>query len=123
MKDPPQGAYIEKIMFLWLVFCSLEVLHAWSVIKAVEWQTVSELFAVGRYTSVFAMLLLAVYLSLRLRFITSIKGEFYESELVERPAGITRWRDTLDNLVVEKFFNRQTLLGRMFALPEHHQRS
>jgi hypothetical protein len=30
MKDPPQGAYIEKMMFLFLLFCSMEILHAWS---------------------------------------------------------------------------------------------
>ncbi len=121
MKDPPQGAYIEKIMFLWLVFCSMEVLHGWGAINAVEWKTLSDIFSTGQYASNVALLMIAVYLSLRLRFISSIKGEFYEQELSTRPAGITRWRDTLDNMVVESFFNRHTLMGRLFAVPENQQ--
>ncbi len=121
MKDPPQGAYIEKIMFLWLVFCSMEVLHGWGAINAVEWKALSDIFSTGRYASNVALVLIAVYLSLRLRFISSIKGEFYEQELSTRPAGITRWRDTLDTMVVESFFNRHTLMGRLFAVPEHQQ--
>jgi hypothetical protein len=121
MKDPPQGAYIEKIMFLWLVFCSMEVLHGWGAINAVEWKTLSDIFSTGQYASNVALMLIAVYLSLRLRFISSIKGEFYEQELSERPSGITRWRDTLDTMVVESFFNRHTLMGRLFAVPEHQQ--
>jgi len=52
---------------------------------------------------------------MRLRFITSVKGEFYEQELALSPKGVTRWRDSLDNIVIEKFFNRKLLLGRMFA--------
>ncbi len=121
MKDPPQGAYIEKIMFLWLVFCSMEVLHNWGAINAVEWETLSSIFSTGQYASNVALVFIALYLSLRLRFITSVKGEFYEQELSERPAGVTRWRDTLDNMVVESFFNRQTIMGRLFAVPAHQQ--
>jgi hypothetical protein len=121
MKDPPQGAYIEKIMFLLLIYCSMEVLHSWSIIKAVEWTTLSEIMETGQYASNVALGLIAIYLSMRLRFISSVKGEFYESEISERPAGVTRWRDTLDNMVVDSFFNRRTLMGRLFAVPEHQR--
>ena len=117
MKDPPQGAYIEKIMFLFLIFCCMEILHAWSFIKTVDWQTFSYVERLGKYVSVGILLLIAMFFGLRLRFITSVKGEFYEQELATSPTGITRWRDSLDNLVVEKFFNRKLLLGRMFATP------
>jgi len=75
----------------------------------------------GQYASNFTLALIMVYLALRLRFISSVRGEFYETELSERPAAITRWRDTLDNMVVESFFNRHTLMGRLFAVPEHQR--
>ena len=117
MKDPPQGAYIEKIMFLFLVFCSLEVLHSWTAIKLVEWQAASSIWTVGVYVSDVVLLLLVGAFSMRLRFITSVKGEFYEQELALSPSAVTRWRDSLDNLVVEKFFNRKLILGRMFVAP------
>jgi hypothetical protein len=121
MKDPPQGAYIEKIMFLLLIYCSMEVLHAYSSIKSVEWSTLAGIMETGQYASNFTLALIMVYLALRLRFISSVRGEFYETELSERPAAITRWRDTLDNMVVESFFNRHTLMGRLFAVPEHQR--
>jgi putative effector of murein hydrolase len=117
MKDPPQGAYIEKIMFLLLVFSSMEIFHAWAAVKTIEWKTFSDLWWMGHYVSVFLHLLISVFFALRLRFITSVKGEFYEQELVTSPTAITRWRDTLDNLVIEKFFNRKLLLGRMLVDP------
>jgi hypothetical protein len=115
MKDPPQGAYIEKIMFLFLVFCSLEVLHLWTAMKEVEWSASGSIWTVGLNVSNVVLALLAGAFSMRLRFITSVKGEFYENELAVSPSAVTRWRDSLDNLVVEKFFNRKLILGRMFV--------
>ena len=115
MKDPPQGAYIEKIMFLFLVFCSMEILHAWSAVKALEWQTFASVMGAGQYASLGVLLLIALFFPLRLRFITSANGEFYEQELATRPTGITRWRDTLDNMVIDSFFNRRALVGRLFV--------
>jgi hypothetical protein len=119
MKDPPQGAYIEKIMFLFLVLSSLEILHAFSAITSLEFQVFAQLWNAGQYVSVAVIVLISLALATRLHFITSIKGEFYESELATRPAGVTRWRDTLDNIVIEKFFNRKLILGRMFVDPTH----
>ena len=121
MKDPPQGAYIEKIMFLLLVFCSLEALHLWTAMKEVEWSASSSIWTVGLNVSNVVLALLAGAFLMRLRFITSVKGEFYEQELAIRPSTITRWRDSLDNLVVEKFFNRKLILGRMFVSPNRRQ--
>jgi hypothetical protein len=117
MKDPPQGAYIEKIMFLFLVFCSLEILHAWSFVKSLEWHAFADTMRIGQYVSIGVLLLITLFFALRLRFITSVRGEFYEQELAASPGGVTRWRDSLDNLVVEKFFDRKVLLGRMFVTP------
>jgi hypothetical protein len=117
IKDPPQGAYIEKIMFLLLVFCTLEIVHAWTFINSLNWGGFTEVFIVGQYVSVFVLLLMAVFFGLRLRFITSAKGEFYEQELAISPGSITRWRDTLDNMVIQKFFNPKVIIGRLLVDP------
>lgn len=119
MKDPPQGAYIEKIVFLFLISSSLEILHSWSAINSLEFQSLSQVWEAGQYLSAVVFALIALAFATRLHFITSVKGEFYESELVERPSGVTRWRDSLDNIVIEKFFNRKLILGRMFIDPSH----
>jgi hypothetical protein len=123
MKDPPQGAYIEKIMFLLLVFCTLEILHAYSSLQMIQWDAFIDVIEVGGYISVAVLLLLAAFFGLRLRFITSAKGEFYEQELAASPAGITRWRDLLDNVVIEKFFNRKLILGRLAVDPRTRRNS
>lgn len=115
MKDPPQGAYIDKIMLLFLIFCTMEILHAWSFIKSVEWQSFYELLSMGNAVSLGVFVLIGVFLGLRLRFIRSVKGEFYEQEILVSPGNVTRWRDALDDLVVAHFFNRKAILGRLFV--------
>lgn len=121
MKDPPQGAYIDKIMFLFLIFCTMEIMHAWSFIKSVEWQNFFELWNIGQAVSVFILLLIATFVGLRLRFIRSVRGEFYEQEILASPGSVTRWRDALDDLLVAHFFNRKALLGRLFVSSSDEQ--
>lgn len=113
--DPPQGAYIEKIIFLFLPYCSLEVLHHFAYIKSVEASTLQDIMQIGQYLSLASLLMLTVFFGLRLRFITSVKGEFYERELVSDAEHISRWRDALDNLVVRHFLNPKAIHGRLFA--------
>jgi hypothetical protein len=114
-KDPPQGAYIDKIMFLLLLYCSMEIFHAWSYIHAIEWEQLVQTFVIGQYISIFILLLIAGFFGLRLRFVTSVVGEFYENELVHSAQHITRWRDWLDNIVLHYFFNPKAVTGVFFS--------
>ena len=113
--DPPQGAYIEKIIFLLLPYCSLEILHHYAYIKSVEYATLVDVQQIGYYLTLLNLLLLLVFFGLRLRFITSVKGEFYERELVSDAEHISRWRDAFDNLVVRHFLDPKAVHGRLFA--------
>ena len=113
--DPPQGAYIEKIVFLFLPYCSLEILHQYAYIKSVQFSMLNDVAMIGYYLSLVNLLGLLVMFALRLRFVTSVKGEFYERELVSDSEHISRWRDAFDNLIVRHFLNPQTLHGRLFA--------
>jgi hypothetical protein len=113
-KDPPQGAYIDKIMFLLLLTCSLEILHNWGYIKNVEWGSMADLFSVGQYVTFLVELAMVLFFTLRLKFITSVQGGYYESELDSNPAAVTRWRDWVDNLVLAHFFDYKLFNGRLF---------
>ena len=115
LKDPPQGAYIDKIMFLFLVFSTMEIMHAWSLVKSIEWNSFYELLSMSRVVSLAILVLIVAFFGLRLRFIGSVKGEFYENEILTSPTSVTRWRDDLDNLLITHFFNRKALLGRLFV--------
>ncbi len=114
-KDPPQGAYIEKIMFLLLIFVSLESLHSWAYVRSVEWAMFMEFLVLGQYLSLAILALITLFFGLRLRFISSVQGEFYEQQLVSSPERISRWRDWVDNFVLSYIFNSQTLVGRLLA--------
>ena len=113
-KDPPQGAYIDKIMFIFLLFCSMEILHNWAFNKSLEWKTWNDLSTIGQYVTVCIEALMVLFFALRLHFITSVQGEFYETELAANPQRITRWRDWIDNLILSQFFNFKIFNGRMF---------
>jgi hypothetical protein len=114
-KDPPQGAYIEKIMFLILILVSLESLHSWAYVKSVEWSIFVDFFVLGQYLTFGVLTALTLFFGLRLRFISTVQGEFYEQQLVSNPQRITRWRDWVDNFVLSYIFNSQTLVGRLLA--------
>jgi hypothetical protein len=114
-KDPPQGAYIEKIMFLLLIFVSLESLHSWAYVRSAEWAMYMEFLVLGQYLSIGILALITMFFGLRLRFISSVQGEFYEQQLVSNPERISRWRDWVDNFVLSYIFNSQTLVGRLLA--------
>ena len=116
-KDPPQGAYIDKIMFLLLLLASMEIIHNWGYMKSVEMSSWDELFGVGQYVTILIELLMVLFFSLRLKFITSVHGEFYETELAANPQQVSRWRDWVDNIVLAKFFNFKTFNGRLFQNP------
>lgn len=113
--DPPQGAYIEKIIFLFLPYCSLEVLHFFAYVTLNDYGAYQQLYSIAQYLVIFNLLNLLIFFSLRLSFITSIKGEFYERELVLDSEHISRWRDSVDSLVVRYFLNPKTIHGRLFA--------
>lgn len=121
--DPPQGAYIEKIVFLFLPYFSLDILHFFAYVTSDNYASYIELYSTAQYLVVFNLLLLLVFFSLRLSFITSIKGEFYERELVLDSEHISRWRDGIDSLVVRHFLNPKTIHGRLFAPRESKSRA
>jgi hypothetical protein len=116
-KDPPQGAYIEKMMFFFLLLVSLEIFHNWSLMNVIEWDLSLQMIGMGEMLSAFLLCVIALFFLLRLRFITTAYGEFYETELVESPTTITRWRDALDNYVLAHFFSKDSMVGRFFVDP------
>jgi hypothetical protein len=115
-KDPPLGAYIEKIMLLFLILCALEILHAWAYIYTLELGDWVDVFQIGVYISNGVLILMALFFSLRLRFIVSPTGKDYEQELVRNAQRTTRWRDVFDDLLIRRYFNPKTLKGRLLAL-------
>lgn len=113
-KDPPQGAYIDKMMYVFLIIFSLDIFHQWAAIKSVEFDGYMSLFGIGQYFSAGFFVLLIVFFYARLKFIKSVVGEFYETEIQTNPEMITRWIDGIDKYILKHFTSSKDLKGRLF---------
>lgn len=113
-KDPPQGAYIDKMMYVFLIIFSLDIFHQWAAIKSVEFDGYVDLFGIGQYFSAGLLVLLIVFFYARLKFIKSVVGEFYETEIQTNPEKITRWIDGIDKYILKNFTSSKDLKGRLF---------
>lgn len=109
LADPPKSAYMEKILWCLLPFCSFEGLHYYAFIQVKLYDDYRAVVFLGMYASMGIMLALLLLLILRLRFIQSIEGRFYEYRLIQDASRITRWRDAFDNWILRQFMTRNEL--------------
>ena len=79
-----------------------------------EWGVLWNLDTVGQYVILFVDAAMVLFFALRLKFITSVQGGYYEAELDANPSAVTRWRDWVDNLVLAHFFDYKLFNGRLF---------
>ena len=119
-KEPPEGAYMDKIVFALLLFVSTDLLHFWGYMKSVEWSSLTEFFTIGQYISNFLLIVLVVLFSMRLRFVLSPQGSYYEGEIATNPKGVSRWRDAIDTLILMKYFKVKSVQGRLFQKSTHN---
>jgi hypothetical protein len=101
-------------VFAFLLFVSTDILHYWGYMKSVEWSSLTEFFIIGQYISNFILVVLVILFSLRLKFVLSPQGAYYEQEIATNPRGISRWRDMIDTMILMKFFKTRTVHGRLF---------
>jgi hypothetical protein len=114
--DRPQGAYFEKIIFFLFLFFSLEGLHAWAFTKSTDTQLYYSIHSTGQYLVVAVLLALVYVCSVRLRFLVSPIGMYYERQVVRRPEMISRWRDEIDRFVLKSFLQKPPFAGRLGTL-------
>jgi hypothetical protein len=114
--DRPQGAYFEKIIFLLFLFCSLEGLHAWAFTKSTDARLYYAIHSMGQYLIVAVLLALVYVCSVRLRFLVSPIGLYYERQVVLRPEMISRWRDEIDRLILKSFLQKPPFAERLGTL-------
>jgi hypothetical protein len=116
LHDRPQGAYLEKITFLLFLLCSLEVLHQWAFIKSVDAQLYHSIVSIGQYLIIAVLLALVYVCSVRLRFLASPIGQYYERQILLHPEKISRWRDEIDRLVLKSFLQKMPFTDRLGIL-------
>ena len=113
--DLPGGAYVEKIVWCLLLYCVFEVLHLYAYTRVTDWTKLGEIRDIGYYVTTVVMFGLLFLLALRIRFINSIEGFYYEYKLIVDASHITRWRDAFDNWVLHQFMDSTELEQRFLA--------
>jgi hypothetical protein len=111
--DKPHPAYLEKIAILFILWCSFDAFHYFAFINVQSLELYRTMFTISQYLGIFTVLLMVYVFSMRLRFVLSPSGQYYEEELLLRPESITRWRDEIDTLILNSFFTTKKLFGRL----------
>ena len=112
--DWPKSAYLEKILISFIPICVLECIHAFSFVILSDVQVFQHIFGVGTILTRISYAFVLFFLVLRLNFISSPAGNFYENKLSTDPFLVSRWRDVLDEFIIRRFLNPQKLRGRLF---------
>lgn len=110
--DPPRSAYFEKVVWCLLLYCCFEALHNFAFTKVTSWEMYIQVQSLGWYATMAIMLLFLLLFVVRLGFLSSIEGRYYENRLMTDPSRVTRWRDAFDNWVLHQFMNSAELEQR-----------
>jgi hypothetical protein len=120
--DRPHAAYLEKIIYLFFFYCALHVLQCWAFTLNPDANLYYAIHDGGQYLTIVVLLGFVLICSLRLRFILSPFGRYYEQQIATEPERISRWRDEIDQLILKSFFQKTPFIGRLGTLEptEHH---
>ncbi len=123
MRDYPHAAYIEKILQTFLLLCAFEVLHHWAYIKSGPYAVFRSVLEIGQYLTILTLMIMVYVFSMRLRFVLTSLGQYYEEMVAIRPDLVTRWRDEIDNAILRRFFKGKKYLGRLTSLKSNQLHS
>ena len=114
--DKPHGAYFEKVIFLLFILCALEALHSWTYAQSTDASLYYSIYDVAQYLIIAVLLALVYVCSIRLRFLLSPIGLYYERKILVQPEKISRWRDEIDSLILRSFLVKTPFVGRLGTL-------
>jgi hypothetical protein len=113
--DKYVSAYVEKIVWCLLVYCMCESLHMYLYTRVSDDSVEKYVALFGQVLSGLVMLAISLLCLLRMHFIQSVEGKYYERKLLADAAGITRWRDSFDNWILHQFMDREELDRRFLT--------
>ncbi len=114
--EKPFHSYVDKLQIVFLVLCLLNIIHTLGNIFATTLTSYIAIFQIGHIFTLIISLLLVYVLDLKLRFVLSASGKYYEETLLASPAKVTRFRDEFDQLILKTFLAKDTFKGRFLVL-------
>ena len=112
VKGPPASVYMEKIVWVFVPYCMLEGLHFFIYTKMSTSENYNRVSEIGAYCSMLVMLGFLVLFTLRLRFIATVEGKYYERALAKDSSRLSRWRDEFDRWIVNGYLKADQLDNR-----------
>lgn len=106
-------AYLDKILYIFLILCIVNILHAVGEIRSNSSPIYLDVFRASHFITLVCSLVMLYVLDLKLRFALSVAGKYYEETLSESSLKISRWRDEIDNLILNSFFKRNRFTRRL----------
>jgi len=119
--DPPIPAYFDKQMLLMLPYSMFEAIHSYALSIANSKETFVTFSEVGQLFSCVILIAILWILRLRLQFVSSVEGKYYELSIRRDHRAITRWRDVVDNWVIRQFVNGSDLDRRFLIRGERRE--
>lgn len=95
--------YIDKLLILLFFSSALEIFHTYGAIRSVSLDNYYMVFKIGQYFTVGVLLIMVYTFDLKLRFVLSPTGDYYERVMLESPTSLTRWRDEIDTIILKTF--------------------
>lgn len=115
-RDKPHSPYLEKIATLFIIWGVFNAFNHVSFLQVHSLDLYHTLFTLSQYLTILILLLLVYVFSMRLKFVLSATGKYYEEELLFHPERITRWRDEIDTLVLNHIFTPKNFFGRLMTI-------
>ena len=102
----PSHAYMDKILLLFFVFTSLEILHNTGGLHSYSSEILQRVLVIGHYFTIISLLGIVYAFDRKLGFVLSVAGRYYEEALSHEPAKTTTWIDGIDRLILNSFFKQ-----------------
>jgi hypothetical protein len=117
------SAYLDKIMAAFFLYWSLDTFHLYGGNHSFSLEHFHALFAVEQYFTIVFLLMMVYAFSLRLRFVLSELGKYYETVLQVSPEKLTQWKDEIDNFILKTFFPKKPLNQIALISNSNHNKS
>lgn len=115
-KGIPHSAYTDKILIVFLLLCALNVLHTYGAIYSISPDAYQAVLKIAHFITIVCSLLLVYAFDLKLRFVLSVAGKYYDEAIWKSPEKVTRYRDEIDYLISKTFFKKSDLERRLVTL-------
>lgn len=119
----PMGVYFERISVVVLSFNVFEVFHYHTYANLTSYSDYLNYFNIGALLSLLAVVILVFLFLLRLRFLLSHEGQYYESRLAHGGVLVAQWRDGFDDYLLRKFFGGNPFKSRFLTRILEKQRT